>query len=644
MSSSFSHIGEYLIQHQLGQGGMGYVYLAKDPQLQRFVAIKVLPSDLANNKKAYARFLAEARTLSQLNHPAIIQIFNFGQLPDGRPYMVMPYMQNGSLADLIQKQKRFSLSQIVSILDPIASALDAAHSKQVLHRDIKPANILFDGQYKPYLADFGIAKRADIGPRLTVDGALIGTPAYMSPEQVKNAPNIDHRVDVYALTVVAFELMTGRIPYQSNSSFTQANMHVLEPIPRPTQINPQLPRLCDEIIARGMAKDRNQRYRAAPELLHYLKQAAKSKAQPALSGRWRKDSPPPQTYPQIRKPTPKPQQTAEPAEPSSLSTMIGVTLMGIAILISLICGLMVLFSGADTNGNSIDTATISISTPNASDSPLLSVATSTLIPFATRTQAPYVGCVWNGNARTITWSDDAVNSEICSTELSWLTNNTRVQVFPDETRTLNRDFACFAEIGFSGSQEVVRIQVLETGAETFQWVETSSLIQCVEPVSATSTVVRTTSEGSSAVTATPAISVNAPDISGSGLLCDEDHLFADSENISFQWTASSMSELSDNGQRLVLMITRNDRVIFSETAFNSNGNGASNWLYPRAVQDLGLGLGDYQWRVDVMNSENLILASSESGCFRIGLKSGSNTDGGDEPGGPEDGDGGDRAP
>src|SRR5574341_1685634 len=187
-------IGRYQIRAELGRGGMATVYHALDPRFEREVAIKVLPREFLHDPRFRARFEREARAIAALQHPAIVPVHDFGE-QDGQPYLVMRYMPGGSLADRIQRGP-LSLSEAARILSHLAPALDAAHRRGLIHRDLKPGNILFDEYDNPYLSDFGIVKIVEESAHLTGTGGLVGTPAYMSPEQAGGGREVDYRSDL----------------------------------------------------------------------------------------------------------------------------------------------------------------------------------------------------------------------------------------------------------------------------------------------------------------------------------------------------------------------------------------------------------------------------------------------------------------
>ena len=253
-------IGRYEIRRELGQGGMATVYLAYDPRFQRQVAVKVLPRQFTHDPKYLARFEQEARMIASLEHPAIVPVYDFGEEEDA-PYLVMRYMPGGSLRDRLQGEP-LPLDETLDILGQLAPAVDYAHELGIVHRDLKPENIFFDADGRPYLADFGIARLAEDTKTLTV----VGTRAYMSPEQVEGDVTPDGRVDIYALGVILYELLTGKQPYEAETPTKQMMAHVLKPVPKILEDNPDLPPQIQVIIDKVMAKKREERYATAGDL------------------------------------------------------------------------------------------------------------------------------------------------------------------------------------------------------------------------------------------------------------------------------------------------------------------------------------------------------------------------------------------
>jgi len=268
-------IGRYKVESELGQGGMATVYLAHDPYIQRQVAIKVLSYQLTADALFQEFFQREAEVIAALEHPCIVPIFDFGQ-HGTQPYFVMRHMVGGSLQDRLEKEK-LKPHQISRIIDRVAEGLDAAHAKGIVHRDVKPANILFDAKGKAYLCDFGLAKLLRQSIDSTDDTLFVGTPEYMSPEQVRD-DRLDGRSDVYALGVVLYYALAGQPPFDAGSSMATAQAHITEPVPNILDVKPGLKSVWGEIIAKAMAKDPAQRHSTAGELALDVREV--------ISGRW----------------------------------------------------------------------------------------------------------------------------------------------------------------------------------------------------------------------------------------------------------------------------------------------------------------------------------------------------------------------
>jgi serine/threonine protein kinase len=265
-------IDRYRIIRELGRGGMATVYLAHDPRFRRDVAIKVLPRQFTHDPRFLERFTQEAQLIAALEHPAIVPVHDFGEYADA-PYLVMRYMAGGGLRQRLAGGP-LPPAEVVRILDRLAPALDKAHARGVIHRDIKPDNVLFDEDDLPYLADFGIARMAEATQTMTI----VGTPAYMSPEQVQGDITLDARSDIYALGVVLYEMLSGRQPYKADTPTKQMLKHVLEPIPDVCAANPALPPACRALIERAMAKQPAARYQTAAELAAAVRDLAAPQA------------------------------------------------------------------------------------------------------------------------------------------------------------------------------------------------------------------------------------------------------------------------------------------------------------------------------------------------------------------------------
>lgn len=258
--------GRYELLAKIGQGGMGQVWRAYDTAHDRQVAIKVLTPELAADPIYRARFLREARAVAKLQHPNIVAVHAFDEL-DGRLFIAMPLLAGGDLGTLIREEGPLPPPRAVQIVSQVAAALDAAHQVGLVHRDIKPTNIFIQPSGHVYLIDFGIA-HTDGDDGLTSGAHPIGTAAYMAPERYDGQAG--PAVDIYALTCVMFECLTGRRPFEGASIAQQIAAHLTQPPPCPTDVEPFLPVVFDEIIARGMAKDPADRYPTVLDLVRAL--------------------------------------------------------------------------------------------------------------------------------------------------------------------------------------------------------------------------------------------------------------------------------------------------------------------------------------------------------------------------------------
>ncbi len=260
---SVERFGRYEIKAELGRGGMATVYHAFDPRFKRDVALKVLPREFLHDPTFRARFEHEAHIIATLEHSAIVPVHDFGE-EEGQPYLVMRFLTGGSLLERM-KRGPLPLTETAAIFERIASALDEAHRHGIIHRDLKPGNILFDALGEAYLSDFGIAKLAEGTTTFTGTG-IVGTPAYMSPEQALGRKDIDGRSDIYSLGVILFELLTHQAPYESDTPMGLAMAHLTQPVPEILKVKPDLPLAADMLIRRAMAKEREERYQSAGEL------------------------------------------------------------------------------------------------------------------------------------------------------------------------------------------------------------------------------------------------------------------------------------------------------------------------------------------------------------------------------------------
>ena len=252
--------GLYEIEAEIGRGGMAVVYRALDLRLRRKVALKVLPPELAFRPEVRSRFLREAEMSARLSHPHIVPIYSVNE-GEGIVYFAMGLVEGESLAAMLARQARPPLETVRRILREVAEALHYAHEMGVVHRDIKPDNILLDGQTgRALVTDFGIARAAEGDQRLTVTGIAVGTPAYMSPEQAMGEREVDGRADIYALGIVAYQMLAGELPFQATNTPAMLMKHLSER-PRPlAQLRPDLPSNLVQAVDRALSKGRNERW------------------------------------------------------------------------------------------------------------------------------------------------------------------------------------------------------------------------------------------------------------------------------------------------------------------------------------------------------------------------------------------------
>lgn len=263
-------LGPYRIVDRIGRGGMATVYRAYHPGLDRYVAIKVLPEFFAEDETYRERFQQEARSVARLKHRNILEVFDFGY-EGGVAFLVLELVEGGTLADRIGAP--MELEDAVRLLEQLADALDYAHARGILHRDLKPSNILLHRDGTPVLADFGLAKMVGSMRRLTGTGTVMGTPEYMSPEQASDEP-ISPASDRYSFAVVAYEMLTGRVPFQADTPAAVLISHLSKAMPPTQELTGELSAHVEEVLRRALAKRPEERYTSASSFVAALKPAA----------------------------------------------------------------------------------------------------------------------------------------------------------------------------------------------------------------------------------------------------------------------------------------------------------------------------------------------------------------------------------
>ncbi len=261
-------IGKFDILTSLGGGGMAEVYKAFQPSLNRHVAIKVIHPYLAKDPEFITRFQREAQNVAALRHPHIVQVYDY-DVDEGRPYMVMEFIDGDTLSSRLSQMKsrneRFNQDDVIRIIKDVGEALAYAHEHEMIHRDVKPANVMLDNRGRVILTDFGLAKIVTDN-RLTATGTVMGTPAYMSPEQCKGMAG-DARTDIYSLGVMLYEQATGELPFQSDTQVGLIVKQVTEAPPAPSTIAPHLPAWLEAVILKSLEKNPDTRYQSIDQML-----------------------------------------------------------------------------------------------------------------------------------------------------------------------------------------------------------------------------------------------------------------------------------------------------------------------------------------------------------------------------------------
>ena len=298
-------LGNFQIAEKIGAGGMGSVYKAYQPTLGRYVAIKVLPPQTAGDPSFAERFALEARAIGKLRHPNIVTAYDFATNGD-LAYLVSDFIDGGTLAD--QLGAPLPLDYALTILTPIASALDYAHARGVVHRDIKPQNILLTHDGTPVLTDFGLAKIIGPGSGVTQAGALMGTAEYIAPECASGAESAGPAADQYALAIVAYQMLVGRHPFPSENPISALMAHVHKPVPVPSAIGVPLPPNVESALLRGLAKKPEERFARVSDFVRALSGAVLPSSPPGMT-----------TAAQVAKPTAVPAEAPKPSAPEPAS-------------------------------------------------------------------------------------------------------------------------------------------------------------------------------------------------------------------------------------------------------------------------------------------------------------------------------------
>ena len=280
---SLNKLGRYELVRVLGKGAMGVVYEARDPNLERRVAIKTISVDALGEREALeyeARFRTEARSAARLQHPHIVSVYDSDRDLDVA-FLVMEFVPGRDLKDHLDHGARYTLEQTAALMDDLLSALDYAHRQNIVHRDIKPANLLIESSGRVKLTDFGVARIQDSADATRTQGSLVGTLKYMSPEQVQGQ-TVDSRSDLFSAGIVLYQLLTGTRPFDGANDFeVMRNIATQEHVP-PSQHNPSLPAEIDTVMAQALAKSREQRYASAAEFNTALQAAVRSAADPTV--------------------------------------------------------------------------------------------------------------------------------------------------------------------------------------------------------------------------------------------------------------------------------------------------------------------------------------------------------------------------
>lgn len=354
------NLGRYELVELLGQGAMGEVYKAFQPSVERFVAVKVMHPHLAHEQELLERFRQEAKSIAKLQHPHILHLIDF-DIQDDEYYMVMDYIKGQTVGALIKETGALPPAEALRITAQLADALAYAHQLGIIHRDIKPSNIMFmdDSLSCPVLTDFGLARMS--GKKgMTLTGAMIGTPAYMSPEAVRGEV-IDERGDIYSLGVVLYEMIIGHPPYNANTIYSLMLKQVNEPVPVPRHLKPELDDSINALLLKVLSKEASERFQSAAEFYDAIQQSLLSCTGKALLTR--------PTYLSSRN-TDKVQQKPKQLVPPWLLFILG---SGVVLLAVFTLALALLFGGGSIKTRLPIATTVPTASPLTASLPLLSI-------------------------------------------------------------------------------------------------------------------------------------------------------------------------------------------------------------------------------------------------------------------------------
>jgi Protein kinase domain len=398
-----SRLGRYVVRRRIGSGGFATVWLAYDEQLDSPVAVKVLAENWTEDSHVRQRFVEEGRFLRKVESPYVVTVYDAGELGDGRPYLVMAYADQGTLADRLDVEG-LTTPQSLEVVRQVGFGLQALHERNVLHRDVKPANVLFrtvDGRVRAMVADLGLGKALDVSSRLTLIG---GTPSFVAPEQAQGEP-LDPRADLYSLAALTYLLLAGRAPYD-HASLSAAG----SPGPPPPLSTPERPFSdpLEAVVRRGLARDREDRWPDVASYVEALSDALGGGAADSISAPWLPLDPH-LTQPGAR-PTPVPpsEELPAPRPPRRVGRTILAGVIGLAVVAAAgVAGYVMSQRGSDEATVSDDSGTLTVTVPTAwdgavadagwrppgqkADFPGLSVGTSSSWTTSDRGQGVFVG-------------------------------------------------------------------------------------------------------------------------------------------------------------------------------------------------------------------------------------------------------------